>query len=100
MDIRKYIIDNFTFGQIQLDFLDSIDFLPMMKDKINIEDIMSDIEDKYDYGYMRDKLPLELNGCAFNYIDTYEFGLYLADRYPEWKIEECNKVWYELRKKV
>lgn len=99
MDIRKRIIEYYNCGLIQLDFLDSIDFLPMMKEGVDILDIMHDIEDKYDYGYMRDKLPSELQGCAFNCLDEYDFKLYLEDRYPEWYAREHMKTWYELEKR-
>lgn len=99
MTFRDCIIKYYSCGQVQLDFLDTIDFLPMMKEGIDIEDIMRDIEDKYDYGYMRDKLPLELKGCAFNCLDAYDFKLYLEDRYPEWYAREHTKTWYILEKR-
>ena len=96
---ERFIIYYSDQGQIQIDFLDSINFLPLLDNGKNLNDIIGDIEDKYDYGHMRDKIPKELKGRAFYYMDDYEFGLYLQERYPEWQIVEHVDTWYEVRRK-
>lgn len=87
------------YSQIQIDFLNSIDFLPMLEQFDQIEDIRRELEDIYDYGHKRDKIPPELHGCALNLMDDYEFGRYLEERYPEYILREEMKVWYEIRKR-
>ena len=86
-------------GQIQIDFLDTIDFSPYLVNGVRLDKIREEIEDKYDYGFMRDKIPPELHQCAFNCIDDYEFGWYLEDRYPEIRVDEQVEAWYEIRLK-
>lgn len=99
-NFREYFIKYYKqAGQIQLDFLDSIDFLPYLENQKKLSEVMHDIEDKYDYGSFLSKIPAELQGCVFNLMDEYEFGLYLQDRYPNWEIVEYTDTWYEVRKK-
>ena len=86
-------------SKIQIDFLDSIDFLPYLADYELISEIRDELEDRYDYGYMRDKIPPELHNCSLNLMDDYEFGRYLEDRYPDYSLREQQKIWYEIRKR-
>jgi hypothetical protein len=95
---RYFLAHNKEDGKVQLDFLDSIDFTPILKDRTALLDIMRDVEDVYDYGYKRDKIPPELHGCAFNIMDEYDFGQYLKERYPEWNVVEQVRTWHELVK--
>ena len=100
-DFRKRFIQHWKGHnpEIQLEFLDSIDFEPFLADYDNVKDIMNEIQDIYDYGYKRDKIPSELHNCIFNLMDEYDFGCYLEDRYPDYELTERNIVWYEMRKR-
>lgn len=97
---RYFIAHNKDAGIVQLEFLDSIDFTPMLENHAKLNDIIRDIEDVYDYGFKRDKIPPELHGCAFNLMDECEFSFYLQERYPDWSVEEKMKTWYELVKRT
>ena len=83
-------------GQIQLDFLDSLDFLPYLENHMTLKDLRDEIEDLYDYGFKRDLLPKELKGCAFNLMDDSELAEYLEDRYPNIRVRERVETWYEI----
>lgn len=86
-------------GEVQINFLDTIDFFPFFTNGKDLDEIRRDIEDEYDYGHKRDKMPPELHQCAFNFMDDFELGWYLEERYPDIKVEECVKTWYEIRLK-
>ena len=93
-------------GQRQIDFLDSVDLLPFFKNcgkGVKLREIVRDIEDIYDYGPMRDKIPPELNGCIFECMSEEEFADYLKERYPDKfniNYRTIYDEWYEISEKV
>lgn len=102
MSFREiYLSINPEGHQAQLDFLDTIDFLPYLKNGIRMDDLMRDIEDKYDYGPFKDKLPQELLEQAFCWMDQEDVANYLAERYNEYtpQYHEQWDSWYTLHKK-
>ena len=71
------IIDFTKQFQINKEFLDTIDFIPFLKQFTLLGDMMAAIEGKY-----RDiDMPSELQGEVFNYYTTWEFEKYLEERY-------------------
>lgn len=82
-------------GHVQLDFLDSIDFTPFMKNGQSVEDIMDTIAQIYNY---TDKVPEALHGHPFDNMDNYEFASYLVDRYPKFSFLEQSCTFYSLYK--
>ena len=59
------------------ELLDTIDILKYLKNGTYIEDVMTAIEEDYDY-------PLNyepFDGFIFNWMDEYEFANYCYDRY-------------------
>lgn len=93
---ERFIKYNGTDGQIQLDFLDSIDLFSFLDNHMTLRELRNEIEDIYDYGFKRDQLPEELHGCAFNLMDDSELAEYLEERYPNIRIRECVETWYEV----
>jgi hypothetical protein len=71
------IVDFTKQFQINKEFLDTIDFIPFLKQFSLLGDMMVAVEEKY-----RDiDMPNELEGEIFNYYTTWEFEKYLEDRY-------------------
>ena len=73
-------IRDFTKGfQINKDFLDTIDFIPFLKQYTKLGDMMGAIEE---YCYENEiELPSELKTEVFNYYSEEEFKDYLEKRY-------------------
>ena len=71
------IVDFTKQFQINKEFLDTIDFVPFLKQFGLLSDMMAAVEEKY-----RDiDMPNELQGEIFNYYTTWEFEKYLEERY-------------------
>ena len=71
------IVDFTKQFQINKEFLDTIDFIPFLKQFALLGDMMAAVEEKY-----RDiDMPNELQGEIFNYYTTWEFEKYLEERY-------------------
>lgn len=71
------IVDFTKEFQINKEFLDTIDFIPFLKQFTLLGDMMAAVEGKY-----RDiDMPSELQGEVFNYYTTWEFEKYLEERY-------------------
>ena len=71
------IVDFTKQFQINKEFLDTIDFIPFLKQFTLLGDMMAAVEGKY-----RDiDMPSELQGEVFNYYTTWEFEKYLEERY-------------------
>ena len=93
-------------GRQQIDFLDSIDLLPFFKNcgkGVKLRDIIRDIEDMYDYGPFKDKIPPELEGYFFCNMCEEEFADYLKERYPDKfdiRYRTIYDEWYEISEKV
>lgn len=67
--------------QINKEFLDTIDFIPFLKQYAKLGDMMEAIEE---YCYENKiELPSELKTEVFNYYDEEDFKDYLEKRYSE-----------------
>lgn len=67
--------------QINKNFLDTIDFIPFLKQYTQLGDMMGAIEE---YCYENDiELPLKLETEVFNYYSEEEFKDYLEKRYAK-----------------
>lgn len=75
-------IRDFTKGfQINKEFLDTIDFIPFLKQYGKLGDMMEAIEE---YCYENEiELPSELETEVFNYYDEEDFKDYLEKRYSK-----------------
>ena len=71
------IVDFTRQFQINKEFLDTIDFIPFLKQYNRLEKMMIAVEEKYHNVNM----PAELDGELFNYYDEYDFKEYLKERY-------------------
>lgn len=71
--------------EISYKFYDTIDFTKFIDDNEHtnkVKDIMCKLEDYYDFNHP-ESLPEEFEGCFFNFVDEYDFVLYLKKRYPD-----------------
>lgn len=59
-------------------YLDTLDLSRYLSRHNDIQTIINMIENDYDD---KECLPLELEGCIFNYLGTEDIAYYLADRY-------------------
>lgn len=66
--------------QINKEFLDTIDFIPFLKQYDRLGEMMIAIEQKYH----KVNMPAELQGEIFNYYTDDEFKDYLKERYAEY----------------
>lgn len=66
--------------QINKEFLDTIDFVPFLKQYDRLGEMMIAIEQKY----RKVNMPAELQGEIFNYYTDDEFKDYLKERYSEY----------------
>ena len=75
-------IQDFNKGfQINKKFLDTIDFVPFLKEAPSLSVLRTAIEI---YCFVNDiNLPPELDGEVFNYYDDEKFKEYLEERYKE-----------------
>ena len=75
-------IRDFTKGfQINKKFLDTIDFIPFLKQYVKLGDMMGAIEE---YCYESEiELPSELKSEVFNYYSEEDFKDYLEKRYKD-----------------
>ena len=71
------IVDFTKQFQINKEFLDTIDFIPFLKQFTLLGDMMAAVENKY----RNIDMPSELEGEVFNYYTTWEFEKYLEERY-------------------
>lgn len=71
------IVDVTKQFQINKEFLDTIDFIPFLKQYTLLGNMMAAIEEKYHNANM----PTELAGELFNYYSEYDFKEYLEERY-------------------
>lgn len=100
---NRYLEYTGIMGCIQLEFLDSIDFLPLLKNNSKVYDVMRDVRDKYDYGPLRHKIPEEFDSDSFHDMDEEEFANYISDRYGDQFIVSCctsYSEWYEVHPKI
>jgi hypothetical protein len=65
--------------QINKEFLDTIDFIPFLKEFGLLSDMMTAVEKKYQN--VDGLLPPELEGLIFNYFSEEGFKDYLSNRY-------------------
>ena len=76
--VQRYIDKEF---QINKDFLDTIDFIPFLKQYAKLGDMMGAIEE---YCYENKiELPSELETEVFNYYNEEDFKGYLENRYAK-----------------
>lgn len=76
--VERYIDKEF---QINKEFLDTIDFIPFLKQYDKLGDMMGAIEE---YCYENEiELPSELQTEIFNYYSEEDFKDYLEKRYSE-----------------
>lgn len=76
--VQRYIDKEF---QINKDFLDTIDFIPFLKQYAKLGDMMGAIEE---YCYENKiELPSELETEVFNYYNEEDFKDYLKNRYAK-----------------
>ena len=80
MDYRYCIVDFTKQFQINKEFLDTIDFIPFLKQYDRLEEMMIAIEQKY----RNINMPAELEGEIFNYYTDEEFKDYLEKRYAKY----------------
>lgn len=63
------------------EFYDTIDFTPFFSDcAMDIDDLQNSIEDYYEIQHP-ELIPEDFEGYFFNYMDKYEFAVYLKQRY-------------------
>lgn len=76
-------IRDFTKGfQINKNFLDTIDFIPFLKQYTKLGDMMGAVED---YCHENDiEMPSELKEEVFNYYSEEDFKDYLEKRYEDY----------------
>ena len=74
------IVDFTKQFQINKEFLDTIDFIPFLKQYDRLEEMMIAIEQKY----RNINMPAELEGEIFNYYTDEEFKDYLEKRYAKY----------------
>lgn len=64
----------------EFNFLDTIDLIPLIKNNMNIKDLMDNIEEKY----LKDFQKIYPNEeYIFNWMNEYEFETYLEKRYKD-----------------
>ena len=85
---------------ISEDFYDTIDFTKFIDDgshRIEVKDLMSCLEEYYDLSHP-ELLPVEFDGCFFNFINEDEFAEYLNKRYGYRIITETiEKYWLQIK---
>ena len=70
---------------INLAYLDTIDFKPYLESTRNIGKLIEAVESDY----LNDpNMPPELGGEVFDWLDEYDFALYLKKRYGNMRIVE------------
>ena len=74
------IVDFTKYFQINKEFLDTIDFIPFLKQYDKLGEMMIAIEQEY----RNTNMPAELQGEIFNYYTENEFKDYLEKRYSEY----------------
>ena len=86
--------------KISKEFYDTIDFEEFLKDKsllstdISVEKLVELLENYYNSNHP-ELLPEQFQGCFLNFMNTEEFGNYIAERYG-YRIEERVEVTYHL----
>lgn len=85
---------------ISEDFYNTIDFTKFINDgsyRIKIEVLMNLLEEYYDLRHP-ELLPVEFQGCFFNFINEDEFAEYLNKRYG-YKIitETIERYWLQIK---
>lgn len=86
--------------KISEDFYNTIDFTEFIHisfRKINVRDLMNCLEEYYDISHPN-LLPVEFEGCFFNFVNEDEFAEYLSKRYG-YKIvtEVIEKYWLQMK---
>lgn len=76
--VKKYIDKEF---QINKDFLDTIDFIPFLKETQVLSALMAAVENYVFFNHKN--MPPELDGNVFNYYSEEDFKDYLAKRYAK-----------------
>lgn len=74
---------------INLEYLDTIDFKPYLESTRNISKLIEAVESDY----LNDpNIPPECEGEVFDWLDEYDFALYLKKRYGNLKIVERHYI--------
>lgn len=76
--VKKYIDKEF---QINKDFLDTIDFIPFLKETQVLSALMAAVESYVFFNHKN--MPPELDGNVFNYYSEEDFKDYLEKRYKD-----------------
>lgn len=76
--VERYIDKEF---QINKEFLDTIDFIPFLKETRVLSVLMTTVESYVFFNHKN--MPLELDGEVFNYYSEEEFKDYLEKRYEK-----------------
>ena len=77
-----------TFKELEdlnIEYLDTLNLDKYMNASDDVKTIIDMIEDDYD-GI--EDMPIELEGCVFNYLDNEDIAYYLANRYGKCVFEE------------
>lgn len=67
-----------TEEELNKKYLDSLDLSSYLSQSNDVQTIIDLIEKDYDDN---DELPVELEGCIFNFLGNEDVAYYLADRY-------------------
>ena len=67
-----------TEEELNKEYLDSLDLSSYLSQSNDVQTIIDLIEKDYDDN---ENLPVELEGCIFNYLSNEDVAYYLADRY-------------------
>lgn len=76
------------------EFYDTIDFTPFFSNcAMDIDDLQNSIEDYYEIQHP-ELIPKDFEGYFFNYMDKYEFAIYLKHRYNMSMTNEVIEKYY------
>ena len=76
------------------EFYDTIDFTPFFsKFAMDVESLQDDIGEYYEVEHP-ELIPEDFEGCFFNFMDRYEFALYLKKRYNMSMRDEVIEKYY------
>lgn len=92
----KSCLDNYDRNlkiKKNFEFLDTIDFLPYIKENHEICSLMSAVVKHYNES--TGNIPEFLDNDIFNFVDSYSFAMYLKNRYSFKRIQEVLTYYIE-----